>query len=141
MCVEKKVFSCSLSLCFRLQLLTSRAEGHMSPQAVQRVRVVLKSRLCQSNNYLLLHLCKVRGALLAMTHRTIWSSAERNTDGDCSQYCALITSSLWKLSDGDCCWELRECGRSFLACFSSEDRVVSCLKHPRMETLVDGRGR
>jgi hypothetical protein len=71
------------------------------------------------------------------------------------QHCALITSSLsnldhgrlkaelqklWKLSGGFCCWELRrECGRSFLACFSSEDSVVSCLKHPRMETLVDGR--
>ena len=45
--------------------------------------------------------------------------------------------TFWKLS-GD--WELRrECSKSFLASFSSEDDVISCLKHPKMETLLDDK--
>ncbi|KAK8461416.1 hypothetical protein SEVIR_1G035100v4 [Setaria viridis] len=65
-------------------------------------------------------------------------------------HCLLITSNvsnlnlgilkgelqkLWNLS-GD--WILRrKCSKSFLASFSSQDDVVSCLKNPNMETLLD----
>ena len=67
-----------------------------------------------------------------------------------NHHCVLITSDLsnldqgilkselqkfWKLS-GD--WELRrECSKSFLASFSSEDDVISCLNFPEMEALLD----
>ncbi|WVZ77289.1 hypothetical protein U9M48_025173 [Paspalum notatum var. saurae] len=66
--------------------------------------------------------------------------------------CVLITSNVsnldlgmvkgelqkfWKLS-GD--WELRrECRKSFLASLSSEGDVISSLKHPKMETLLDDK--
>jgi translation initiation factor 4A len=65
-------------------------------------------------------------------------------------HCLLITSSasnlnlgmlkgelqkLWNLSGN---WVLRrKCSKSFLASFSSQDDVVSCLKNPNMETLLD----
>jgi translation initiation factor 4A len=42
-----------------MQLVSSRTEGHMSSQDVES-RGVLKRRLCQSKNYLLLHQIKKR---------------------------------------------------------------------------------
>jgi translation initiation factor 4A len=43
----------------------------------------------------------------------------------------------WKLS-GD--WELRrECNMTFLASFSLEGDVISCLKNPEIETLLDNK--
>jgi translation initiation factor 4A len=43
----------------------------------------------------------------------------------------------WKLS-GD--WELRrECNMTFLASFSSEGDVISCLKNPKIETLLENK--
>ncbi|KAF8691548.1 hypothetical protein HU200_040698 [Digitaria exilis] len=67
-------------------------------------------------------------------------------------HCVLITSNvtnldlgtlkgelqkLWNLSG---CWVLkRECSKSFLASFSSQDDVVSCLKNPNMEASLDDK--
>ncbi|TVT98829.1 hypothetical protein EJB05_55844, partial [Eragrostis curvula] len=68
------------------------------------------------------------------------------------RHCLLITSNIsdldptkvkdelqksWKLSSA---WELRrECMEKFLASFNSEDDLISCLKHPMMETYLDDK--
>jgi translation initiation factor 4A len=68
------------------------------------------------------------------------------------QHCLLIESNLANLDEsmlkdelkklwnlpGD--WELRrECSTTFLASFSSEDDLTSCLKNPEIQTLLDNK--
>ncbi|CAD6251388.1 unnamed protein product [Miscanthus lutarioriparius] len=114
-----------------LQLVSSRTnEGHMSSQVVESKGPEKKAMPEQS--------VKKRRRLIEKDkfyhHCVLITSNLSNLDQ------GILKSDLqtfWKLS-GD--WEpRRECSKSFLASFSSEDDVISCLKHPKMETLLDDK--
>ncbi|KAJ1278587.1 hypothetical protein BS78_04G090300, partial [Paspalum vaginatum] len=106
--------------------------------------------------------CKMKNKLVTVAHQIgyatkfpfsmIWASEEMVETENFYHNCVLITSNVsnldlgivkgelqkfWKLSGG---WELRrECRKSFLASLSSEGDVISSLKHPKMETLLDDK--
>ncbi|XP_062218602.1 ATP-dependent RNA helicase drs1-like [Phragmites australis] len=106
--------------------------------------------------------CKIKGSFVTVAelfgHATrfpfymIQPSEEVVAKEKFYHHCLLITSNIsnldlgrvkdelqkfWKLSND---WELRrECRKNFIASFSSEDDLISCLKHPEMETSLDDK--
>uniref|UniRef100_A0A0A8ZD56 Eukaryotic initiation factor 4A n=1 Tax=Arundo donax TaxID=35708 RepID=A0A0A8ZD56_ARUDO len=106
--------------------------------------------------------CKIKGNFVTVAqlfgHATrfpfymIQPSEEMVAKEKFYHHCLLITSNIsnldlgkvkdelqkfWKLSND---WELgRECKKNFLASFSSEDDLIICLKHPKMETSLDDK--
>ncbi|XP_062224619.1 ATP-dependent RNA helicase DRS1-like [Phragmites australis] len=116
---------------------------------------------CNETSHILVQ-CRIKGKIVSVAqlfgHATrfpfymIQPSEQAVAKEKFYHHCLLITSNIsnldlgkvkdelqkiWKLPND---WELRrECRESFLASFSSEDDLISCLKHPKMEASLEDK--
>lgn len=149
--------------CISLQAVESRGIEKAMPEELSVTLSDKKGCFACNEGSHNLDQCKIKYKLVPAAHQfgyatkfpftIIQPSDEMVQKKNFYHHCVLIKSNVsnmdkgilkdelkmfWKKLSGD--WELRrECSMTFLAFFSSEGDVISCLKNPKIETLLDNK--